>query len=280
MATWTDVPRLLLFVTALGLFTGCKLAVIVVEGGEVQSTMSGTCLEGDNCIIEITGDNFSESFTAVANTGWEFVRWNAGDGFFCDGEATATCALTNVGAGSNPTIAAIIDSDATFYIMPIFQFIGLPITPIMADDGNEWANPILFAGLTYNDIAAACPGGTCSGELNGYNVDGWNWASGSMVADLINAYVPGYCIYPCLFAMAQPIEFFNAFLADGFSITQTATASFIDGYTSDPVGVSYAGIASLVPCSAATGCLAQAGVGQNDSSVFAAGPPEGAWLYR
>lgn len=63
--------RVLVFLAMAGLVADCKVAVIVVAGGEVQSIVSGTCLAGDVCIVEVNDTNFSESFTAVPNPGWQ-----------------------------------------------------------------------------------------------------------------------------------------------------------------------------------------------------------------
>lgn len=51
--------RVLVFLAMAGLVADCKVAVIVVAGGEVQSIVSGTCLAGDVCIVEVNDTNFS-----------------------------------------------------------------------------------------------------------------------------------------------------------------------------------------------------------------------------
>ena len=73
MKTMKVVKRLL-FAGLLGIIAGCKVAVMVVEGGEVQSTGSGTCIAATICIVEVNDTNFTETFTAVANTGWYFEK--------------------------------------------------------------------------------------------------------------------------------------------------------------------------------------------------------------
>ncbi|MDX1735930.1 MAG: hypothetical protein R3228_16260, partial [Halioglobus sp.] len=146
MIVWR-VLRNLSLVFFLVTVTGCKLAVIVVEGGEVQSVASGTCLAGAICIHEIVADDFSETFTAVPQPGWEFVRWNSGGDFFCKDSTNTSCTLSNEGTAAIPAIAAIIASEATYYIMPIFQQVSLPITDTVFADGREWAQPVLFLGV-------------------------------------------------------------------------------------------------------------------------------------
>jgi hypothetical protein len=39
-------------------------------------------------------------------------------------------------------------------------------------DGREWAQVDQFANLSYQQVAAACPAGVCTGVLNGYVMDG------------------------------------------------------------------------------------------------------------
>ena len=109
----------ILFVIAL--VAGCRVAVMVVEGGEVESVGSGTCAEGTICIVAVNDTNFSETFTAVPKTGWYFVRWNKGEDFLCGDSADRTCVISTVGTAGNAGIEAIIASDETFYLMPVFK---------------------------------------------------------------------------------------------------------------------------------------------------------------
>ena len=116
----------LLFTLLVGL-QGCKVAVIVVEGGEVQSTMSGTCIPanpgvfGSVCIHEVSDTNFSETFTAVPDSGMTFVKWNSGDGFLCADSTNPACEVSNTVFAGNPFAEAIVSSNAVFYLMPIFS---------------------------------------------------------------------------------------------------------------------------------------------------------------
>jgi hypothetical protein len=172
----------ILFVTAV--VAGCKIAVIVVEGGEVQSVGLDTCAEGTICIVEVNDTNFSETFTAVPNPGQHFIKWNSGEGFFCGDSTNPTCVLSTVGTDGNEGMEAIIATDQTFYLMPIFG--SEPDTVTVA--GKEWAQVDQFSNLSWNDINAVCPAGVCSGILNGYNMTGWTWASVGEFEELISAY--------------------------------------------------------------------------------------------
>jgi hypothetical protein len=186
-----QVLKLLLLVSIAALMTACKLAVIVVEGGEVQSVGSGTCLEGSICIHQVDDTSYTETFTAVPNSGWVFEKWNSGGGFFCGKSTNPTCTLSLEGTAGNADFEALVASDKTFYIMPIF------VQPQqMADavtvDGKYWLQPLDFARdpYTYDKLSALCPDGVCSGSLPGdtFDLTGYTWASIEEVSALFNAY--------------------------------------------------------------------------------------------
>ena len=119
--------KILMILAVTSLVVGCKIAVIVVEGGEVQSMGSGTCLEGTICVHQVNDTNYTETFTAVPNSGWGFVRWNSGGGFFCQNSTDPICVVSGVDAEGNAAIERLIASDKTFYIMPVFREPGTPI---------------------------------------------------------------------------------------------------------------------------------------------------------
>jgi hypothetical protein len=171
--------KFFLFTCLVGIIAGCKIAVIVVEGGEVQSTGSGTCLAGTVCIVEVTDTTFSDTFTAVADEGWYFEKWNTGSGFLCQNIESLSCPVSTNEVEGNSHLEELLVSDETFYIMPVFRMSGPPITDTITVDGREWAQVDLFANLTWNDINAVCAAdtGVCSGELNGFDMNGWTWAS-------------------------------------------------------------------------------------------------------
>jgi hypothetical protein len=110
-----------LLATALCFLASCKVAVIVVEGGQVESQGSGTCTSGSVCMHQVNNTSYYETFTAVADTGWQFVRWNSGGGFLCGDLTDAACVITTLGAQGAPLIEAVIASAATFNIMPVFE---------------------------------------------------------------------------------------------------------------------------------------------------------------
>ena len=63
--------------------------------------------------------------------------------------------------------------------------------PVIAD-GKEWLQPRDFRLLSWNDVNAVCPAGTCTGTLTGtggsIDVTGYTWATQAEVAELFNSY--------------------------------------------------------------------------------------------
>jgi hypothetical protein len=70
-----------------------------------------------------------------------------------------------------------------------------PITDTFIVVSQEWAQVDLFFDNSWNDLNAQCPGGVYSAAsaLNGYDLDGWTWASIDTVQGLFNAFTgPAY----------------------------------------------------------------------------------------
>lgn len=128
--------------TALGLvLTGCKLAIIVGEGGEVTSLSGNNDCTGPNyCIVEVTSETFTETFTAIAEPGYEFVKWQDGEGFQCAGSTSTSCTVSISG---NPYAEAIVASFETASLRPVFLNVGIDTdgdglrNSIDPDDDND-----------------------------------------------------------------------------------------------------------------------------------------------
>ena len=101
--------RVFLLLSIAAFMTGCKLAVIVVEGGEVQSISSGTCLEATICVHQVNDTDYTETFTAVPNSGWAFEKWNSGDGFFCQGFTDPICVISGEGAAGSRGLRLVLE---------------------------------------------------------------------------------------------------------------------------------------------------------------------------
>ncbi len=144
------MQRMLVFNALFGLgfmltLGGCKLALVVVEGGELASE-SGTytCIEGSNCVIEVTGTNFNETFVAIPGAGYVFSHWLAGDSLLCGGSTDPRCVTDNRLLAGNPAAEAFIGTDATFYLLPVFVAAESP--PGGADGGLPAALQATFDG--------------------------------------------------------------------------------------------------------------------------------------
>lgn len=192
-----QILKMLALVSVITVLPACKLALIVVEGGYVTGSNGGGCqvqvpqLWGSACLQKINDTDYSNTFTAVPDPGWQFVKWYSGPGFLCGGSNNPGCAVSTVGTEGNATAEAIIASDSTVYLMPIFARTtpAAPITKTVIVNGNEWAQPIEFLALKRSEIAAVCPAGVCSGSLNGFDMNGWTWASSDDVNALFNHYI-------------------------------------------------------------------------------------------
>tara|TARA_R110002072_G_scaffold123352_2_gene258609 strand:+ start:2092 stop:2772 length:681 start_codon:yes stop_codon:yes gene_type:complete len=66
----------------------------------------------------------------------------------------------------------------------------VPITDVVVKDGREWAQVNLFTAISWGTINEQCPAGSCApgSEINGYDLEGWTWASISAVQALFNQY--------------------------------------------------------------------------------------------
>jgi len=219
--------KFLLLLSITVLIAGCKLAVIVVEGGEVNSFNSGTRCEGAICIVEVKDTGFSEIFFADEKEGWYFKQWNKGHGFFCGGSTDPVCSLSFEGYEGTEEAQAIVDSSETFYLMPVFKKRGVCPTP---SGGKEWLQPADFDGYSREEIAAVCSpsSGICSGSLPQSNFDltGYTWASESEIGSLYCEYraAPPYDVsnggYP--FSIGSPVTLSGFF--DDFDPTDGRSA--------------------------------------------------------
>jgi len=213
------LSRIFLLLSVAALMTGCKLAVIAVEGGSVESSYNGLCRNGSICIHEVANTNFSETFRAVPSTGWYFKKWNSGDHFFCADSTYVSCRLSLESAEGNAGVEALVASSETFYIMPVFK----RFTNTVIVDGKKWYQPYLFTGLSWEAIRAVCPDGICNGALKGQDMTGWTWASIEDVNALFNHYIGSEVIGPgpdLIFESAEAgFDWQRAFYSDGWQPT-------------------------------------------------------------
>jgi hypothetical protein len=219
---------------------GCKLAVIVVEGGSVRSAGWGTCLGGTICIVDVASPYFHGGFEAIADRGWYFQKWNSGDRFFCGGSTNPICELSFKGYEESKEVGDMVESSEVFYLMPIFtETLPRPISDsdTITVNGREWAQPGLFAELAWNDINAKCPAGICAGVLNGYDVTGWIWASRDDITALFNSYIGSDVLgHDADYFRESESEWLLRFFDDGW-ISVSSGTYFVMGLTRDSFNV-------------------------------------------
>lgn len=135
-----NIMRAFVLVTIFSLVAGCKVAVMVSSGGDVIS-QSGTrdCLGPKTCEFEAVDATFDETFTAVANPGYVFSRWEQGgrdSRFMCKGSTNPVCRVSN-GLLSGIEVP-IAEYGGHYYLFPIFVFVGIDSD----DDGaKDWLDP-------------------------------------------------------------------------------------------------------------------------------------------
>ena len=268
----TGTKTLFIFFVAL-LMTGCKFALLVTANGDVSSS-SGTrdCAGGSICEFDVTAAGFIETFTATARPGYEFSKWQAGDYYQCADSENPVCTVSNGPASDDPLLESIrnsiLDTGMYFYAKPLFTFVGIdtdddgikdhldvdddndgifdvddlcPLNPdlscgldTIAVDGKIWYQPDLFIGVAYQEIADVCESEICNGPLNGHDMTGWTWASGSDV-DALMAYYETINDQECAL---------HSFFADGWRETNSVVAYFnltfpLTGMTSGPSELYY-----------------------------------------
>ena len=135
----TIVNRLkpLLVLAILTALVGCRLQVISPAGGTVTWGGGGECLPGLVCEIVVTDANFTETFTATASAGYEFLGWqvvgtyrpttpsaNQPFSFPCVPSSTSGNDCTVSLSAYAPNVAnAIVNTLSQGYLMPVYELL-------------------------------------------------------------------------------------------------------------------------------------------------------------
>jgi hypothetical protein len=250
MIKWLSRIFLLLWVTAL--FAGCKLAVIVVEGGEVSpsfldsSSTLETCAEGAICIIDVPSTDFSEVFQAIPKPGWYFDSWHSGSMFFCGDSSgpffasDVVCKVSLLEHRGNRVIEEVVASSETFYVMPIFKKLQPDLIEVdgrsVIVEGRKWLQPVDFKDYSYSQVSEVCPGGSCVGSLPGSTIEltGYTWASSDDVRLLYRVYRKiGKAVSRDFEYTGQDLKtlFLTAILSDSPYVEQSSTDNTRRYYT-------------------------------------------------
>lgn len=79
------------------------------------------------------------------------------------------------------------------------DFSGSQDTSVLIGD-KRWRQVTETVGLTWNQLNSACPGGPCSGTINGIDLSGWTWATVEEVRVLFEGLIlPGSVQFPDVF---------------------------------------------------------------------------------
>lgn len=121
-----EMLRLLLAASVAGL-VACQVSITVPEGGYVVSrTGDSDCPENTQCSFDVeNGSEYGDTFTAVANDGFEFLGWKEGHGYLCSG-AEGACEAEDV-----PTF--LTAQDIEVFLEPVFRPVAtdpVPESPI------------------------------------------------------------------------------------------------------------------------------------------------------
>ena len=122
------------------LMAGCKVVLVVPEGGKVISDNGIQCLAGQTCVLNVDHTNFDENFNAIPDEGYAFEQWQTADGYFCGGSSLA-CRLITTGFGGIAGLEALLAGDTEFFLAP--QFSGSapePSDSASRYDVAEWAD--------------------------------------------------------------------------------------------------------------------------------------------
>lgn len=156
-----DYARSFLLVLLILPMLGCRITQVVPEGGSVSSgSGQHDCQAGQTCVVAIDGVAFSDTFTAVAAPGYQFVGWRTGKGSLCGGQVTP-CALLDI-----PAALTMLDADTWLY--PEFEFVGTPVSINSTSASGYYprnASPVPerpqvlgsnYAVLAVNDLGMHC----------------------------------------------------------------------------------------------------------------------------
>lgn len=153
-----------------------------------------------------------------------------------------------------------------------------PISDTVIVDDKEWAQVNLFTSLSWSSVDVACPAGVCGANtLNGFDVDGWTWATSADVLALFSGLSghPGTLGVYSEVASSWAPEIFDAL---GFDPTNSGpNLRTLEGWTSSKAGAF--GVNAFIFDSSGT-FNDYSFPDQTASSNSTARSHIGAWLYR
>jgi hypothetical protein len=197
------LPRVLIIVFSIVFVTACKVRIVVPEGGSVSSDSGAfSCSSGKSCNISVVDLFFDETFRAVPASGYEFSKWKKRDRGFC-GNKSEPCRLYTSGFAEYDNLIAFLESDAVFYLQPVFNKAGVTScsvyagnTPYCAD--GRWPTCTVTRkqafqvtnGMTYDQVVElfGCDGSLASlssDEYLGVHAAVYQWGDGINITIIV-----------------------------------------------------------------------------------------------
>lgn len=185
------VFRLLILGLLCALMSACKVVIELPGGGHVVSSSSAfDCrnelqaasqsaggrhyatsasltpdhAENVHCEFDVSDTFFDETFTAVPDEGYKFVRWKKVERGFFGGSTERTVRLFTSGFVGNEALLSILESDQEFYLQPVFALTGGDENCDAFQGSFERIQAIVFDG--YGCTNSACHGGASPGGLD------------------------------------------------------------------------------------------------------------------
>ncbi|KAA1193181.1 hypothetical protein F0M18_04885 [Pseudohalioglobus sediminis] len=137
--------RLMILLLAAFALSGCKIEIVVPNGGNVVSASGAYgCAQGERCIVEVSDIFFDETFIAEPRAGYRFAGWKKRDRGLCGGRL-GDCELETSAFEGNPVLMMFLEADEVFYLEPVFEVI-----PV-----NSNGHLLLYGGVT-SDYYLGC----------------------------------------------------------------------------------------------------------------------------
>ena len=171
-----NIPLKALLLAAIMVTCGCRLEVIVPEGGRVTSASGNyDCGEALTCQNDITDNNFEEAFTAIPSAGYRFVGWSKTRSNVCEGiEGTCELSLRILPISLQNRI---LSSDSVARLTPVFEATNIPqevsvsgsltVPEVAILDSDTNNNENFFAPNNTLEVAQPLPNpGAAGGYIN------------------------------------------------------------------------------------------------------------------
>lgn len=143
--------RIIVVFLALLAVAGCKVKIIVPDGGYVTtSSRNHLCQSSEACVIEVNTTGFDETFFAIANPGYFFRKWEKSELSLCGG-GLKSCRLLTTGFAGNQLLMELLESDTTFNLKPIFMLGNCETAT------EEWVEQDGDEQVRYRGKATGCP---------------------------------------------------------------------------------------------------------------------------